>query len=301
MMNKRKKIYVPPIKIQGKKTQLVPFIRENLPEKFDRWIEPFTGSGVVGFNVQPRKAVFADNNPHIINFYNHIKAKKITPNIAREFLQHEGAHLAEKGAEHYAAVRERFNAQHAPLDFLFLNRSCFNGMIRFNKKFGFNVPYGHKPNRFAPAYVTKIVNQIKQVAAFIETNDWQFICQDFKQTLADTRETDLIYCDPPYIGRHVDYFDSWTLADELELEKQMRCSKTLFIVSTWFANRYRANQHLAEVWKNYNVVTTEHFYHFGGKGENRNAITEALILNYSPQDVTVADKAVKQMALFAEI
>ncbi|MGI8638393.1 MAG: DNA adenine methylase [Pyrinomonadaceae bacterium] len=300
-MSNPQKIYVPPIKIQGKKTKLVPFIRENLPESFERWVEPFMGSGVVGFNVQPKKAVFADNNPHIINFYNDIKAKKITAPIAKEFLQTEGKLLAEKGVEHFLAVRERFNRDHAPLDFLFLNRSCFNGMIRFNKSFGFNVPYGHKPQRFAQAYVTKIVNQIKQVSFFIENNDWEFVCQDFKETLADAQAGDLIYCDPPYIGRHVDYFDSWSEENEYELESLMNNSKAQFIVSTWFANKYRANQYLAQVWKNYNVVTTEHFYHFGGKEENRNAVTEALILNYSPPNAAVAIKITKQMSLFAEV
>ena len=300
-MNNQKKIFVPPIKIQGKKTKLVPFIRENLPESFERWVEPFMGSGVVGFNAQPKKAVFADNNPHIINFYNDIKAKKITAPIAKEFLQTEGKLLAEKGVEHFLAVRERFNREHAPLDFLFLNRSCFNGMIRFNKSFGFNVPYGHKPQRFAQAYVTKIVNQIKQVSFFIENNDWEFVCQDFKETLSDAQAGDLIYCDPPYIGRHVDYFDSWSEENEYELESLMNNSKAQFIVSTWFANKYRANEYLAQVWKNYNVVTTEHFYHFGGKEENRNAVTEALILNYSPPNAAVAIKTTKQMSLFAEV
>ena len=69
-MKNNDKIFVPPIKIQGKKTKLVSFILENLPEDaFEVWIEPFMGSGVVGFNAQPRKAIFADSNPHIINFY----------------------------------------------------------------------------------------------------------------------------------------------------------------------------------------------------------------------------------------
>lgn len=301
-MNNNHKIFVPPIKIQGKKTKLVSFIRENLPaEKFERWIEPFMGSGVVGFNVQPKKALFADNNPHIINFYSAVKSGEITPNIAKEFLQTEGKLLSEKGVEHYLAVRERFNKHHAPLDFLFLNRSCFNGMIRFNKSFGFNVPYGHKPQRFAQSYVTKIVNQIKQVAFFIENNDWEFVCQDFRTTLADLGENDLVYCDPPYIGRHVDYFDSWTEENERELENLMHNSRAKFIVSTWFANRYRANAYLQTIWQNYQIATTEHFYHFGGKEQNRNAITEALILNYKPQPAEISLQTVKQFSLFAEV
>ena len=65
------KIFVPPLKIQGIKTKLVPLIRENvILDKETIWYEPFMGSGVVGFNVEPERAVFADVNPHIINFYN---------------------------------------------------------------------------------------------------------------------------------------------------------------------------------------------------------------------------------------
>lgn len=73
------KIFVPPLKIQGIKTKLVPLIRENvILDKETIWYEPFMGSGVVGFNVEPERAVFADVNPHIINFYNRIKDGSIT-------------------------------------------------------------------------------------------------------------------------------------------------------------------------------------------------------------------------------
>ncbi len=139
--------YVPPIKIQGKKTQLVNFILENKPNEFETWIEPFMGSGVVGFNAKPQKAIFADSNPHIVQFYNAIKNKHINHLIVKQFLQEQGKILAEKGQDFYNEVREKFNREHQSLDFLFLNRSCFNGMIRFNRKLAFNVPYGHKPDR----------------------------------------------------------------------------------------------------------------------------------------------------------
>lgn len=76
------KVYVPPIKTQGIKTKLVPLIKENvcLSEK-TVWIEPFMGSGVVGFNIAPATAVFADTNPYIIDFYNQIKKGTITSYI----------------------------------------------------------------------------------------------------------------------------------------------------------------------------------------------------------------------------
>ena len=68
------KVFVPPIKIQGIKTKLVPFIQSRLALERDTvWVEPFMGSGVVGFNAAPKTAVFADINPHIVGFYNQIK------------------------------------------------------------------------------------------------------------------------------------------------------------------------------------------------------------------------------------
>jgi DNA adenine methylase len=83
------KIFIPPIKCQGIKTKLVAWIKENLSQlKYSRWIEPFMGSGVVGFNVRPQNAVFSDINPHLINFYNAIKDEKITPTIAKLFILH---------------------------------------------------------------------------------------------------------------------------------------------------------------------------------------------------------------------
>ena len=72
------KVFVPPIKIQGIKTKLVPFIKKNVVLHYDTlWIEPFMGSGVVGFNIAPERAIFADINPYIVDFYNQIKFGKI--------------------------------------------------------------------------------------------------------------------------------------------------------------------------------------------------------------------------------
>ncbi|ATS18606.1 hypothetical protein BRW62_07385 [Parathermosynechococcus lividus PCC 6715] len=73
------RVLVPPIKCQGIKTKLVPWIKAIIPADFDgRWIEPFMGSGVVVFNVRPRKALLADSNPHLINFYQAVAKGEIT-------------------------------------------------------------------------------------------------------------------------------------------------------------------------------------------------------------------------------
>lgn len=275
------KVYVPPIKIQGIKTKLVPLIRKNvIIDGNTLWIEPFMGSGVVGFNIEPHRAIFADTNPHIINFYNQVKGGIITPYSVRAFLEQEGKRLEAGDDEYYYAVRRRFNADHNPLDFLFLNRACFNGMIRFNKYYEFNVPYGHKPQRFARAYITKIVNQVAHVSELIQRHSWDFLCQPFEQTIALAGKNAFVYCDPPYIGRHVDYYDSWDEASELTLHNALIRSGARFMLSTWNHNDYRANEYIPKIWSDCYKITREHFYHVGAKEVNRNPIVEALLTNY---------------------
>lgn len=291
-------VKVPPLKCQGIKTKLVEWIKNHaILNNNGIWIEPFMGSGVVGFNVQPNRAVFADVNPHIIDFYNAIKDGKITAGIAKEFLEKEGALLREKGEMHYYEVRERFNSNGNPLDMLFLNRACFNGVMRFNKKGGFNVPFGHKPERFAKAYITKIINQIKYVADALRQYDWSFVCQDFKKTIASATQGDFIYCDPPYIGRHVDYFNSWSEQSEQELYDVLSKTPAKFILSTWHSNRYRTNPVIDRYASHFKILTREHFYHVGASEENRNPMLEAIVLNYSPLS-QIEIQMEKQMALF---
>lgn len=277
------KIFVPPIKIQGIKTKLVPLIKQNvLPIDELLWVEPFMGSGAVGFNLRPRQAMFADNNPHLIEFYNALKFEKISARLVREFLTEQGKILSERGENYYYEVRERFNKFHEPLDFLFLNRACFNGVIRFNRKRKFNVPYGHKPQRFSKAYITKIVNQIQYVAECLACFDWTFRCQDFRETLERLEQSkqSFIYCDPPYIGRHVDYYNSWNEADEQTLCEMLKHLRKPFMISTWIKNKFRVNPCIEGVWKFCRKVSQEHFYYVGAKEINRNSMLEAILMNY---------------------
>lgn len=238
------------------------------------------GSGVVGFNIAPYHAIFADTNPHIINFYNQIKDRVITSYTVRTFLESEGKKLELKDADYYYEVRERFNVSHDPLDFLFLNRACFNGMMRFNKDYKFNVPYGHKSQRFSKAYITKIVNQVYHIETLLENHDWIFLCQSFEDTIANSSKSDFIYCDPPYIGRNVDYYDSWDEESEIKLHNSLIKADSLFMLSTWHHNNYRFNKYIDEIWSECQIITQEHYYHVGAKEKNRNAITEALLTNY---------------------
>ncbi|TRW92723.1 DNA adenine methylase [Candidatus Methylobacter oryzae] len=290
---------VPPIKSQGIKTKLVPWIKSIIPSDFTgAWIEPFMGTGAVAFNVAPQRAVLCDANPHLINFYVGIASGEITPEVVKEYLTREGELLLSKGEDHYYFVRERFNSEHSPLDFLFVNRAGFNGMIRFNRKGGFNIPFCRKPQRFAQAYITKITNQVDWVCKIIKTKEFIFKCQDFNQTISEASPSDIIYCDPPYIGRHVDYYNGWDDSHERELFDRLSGFGGKFILSTWHHNDYRENEYIKTLWSKHSVLTREHFYHVGGKETNRNPVIEALVTNFSAVSIERKKEKPIQYSLF---
>ncbi len=272
-------VRVPPLKIQGIKTKVVPFIRDNVNwDGAGRWIEPFVGSAVVPFNIVPARALLGDNNPHLIRFYSAIQRGTVTADTVRTFLVREGAYLLRDGEEHYYRVRDRFNDRHDPHDFLFLNRSCFNGLVRFNKKGHFNTPFCRKTERFRPAYITKICNQVQRTADVMAGKSWEFICADWSQILDESRNGDFVYCDPPYTGRFTDYFNTWTDDDASRLENRLKSLPCPFLYSMWSENKYRKNERLHESFSEYEIKTFSHFYHLGSTESLRNGITEALVV-----------------------
>ena len=297
---------IPPIKSQGIKTKLVPWIndiisRSGLDLCRANWVEPFFGTGVVGLNAQVGGLrIVGDSNPHIINFYNGIKDGVVTSFNMREYLEREGAVLAsadEEGYAHYRDVRDRFNKEHSPFDFIFLSRAGFNGMMRFNKKGEWNIPFCKKPDRFAPAYVTKICNQVANVQRVIQRYQWEFRNQNFMETIKRAKEGDIIYCDPPYYGRYVDYYNGWSLDDEKTLFDALKHTPAHFVLSTWHHNEFRKNDMMERFWNEFNVATQEHFYHGGGHIENRHPMVEALVYNFDLDIQRVTQPVVRQLEL----
>lgn len=286
-----RKIFVPPIKSQGIKTKLIPWIKDIMPKVKGAWIEPFLGTGVVAFNSGFKRAILNDTNPHIINFYKGVQSKKITAQLLKQYLEHEGKILRNapnNGYDHYLKVRERFNSEYSPLDFIFLSRAGFNGMMRFNKKGNWNIPFCKKPDRFAQAYITKITNQLASVAQIIQPQpDWMFENKSFTEIIPLAGKDDLIYCDPPYLGRHVDYFNGWTESDEEKLFVLLSATKAKFVLSTWHHTDWRKNEMIDKYWNKFNIVTKDHFYHNGGNIENRRTVVEALICNFSTEHISI--------------
>ncbi len=273
---------IPPIKCQGKKTKLVSHIKELYSKlKLDNsvYYEPFMGSGIVGFNIEPERAIFSDNNPYIIKFYNSIKSNEIDLDTIRIFLEEEGKKLLESGKDYYNLVRDRFNKDGNILDFLFLNRCCFNGLMRFNRNGKFNVPYCKKDDKLSSDYIDKIIDQVKKVKELLDRHsDWQFICSDWKDIVKDAKEEDIIYCDPPYLGLFSTYYTEYDINNEKELQDFLNnICNSKWIYSSWKENKDKINEFILDLIGKYNSIDIEHRYQIGSKNEYRNKVVEILI------------------------
>ena len=156
-----------------------------------------------------------------------------------------------------------------------------------------------KPDRFAPAYITKICNQIANIEQIIRKSEWNFYISDFRETIASAKEGDIIYCDPPYYGRYVDYYNGWSEQDEQDLFNALAHTQAKFILSTWHHNDFRTNDMIDKYWSRFHVTTKDHFYHNGGNLENRHSIVEALAYNFDIQEKTNI-RRLNQLDLFED-
>ena len=271
------------------------------PKVKGNWMEPFLGTGVVAFNSGYKKAILNDTNPHIIIFYKGVQQKIITAPLMKRYLEQEGEILSKadnNGYEHYLKVRTRFNSgEYSPYDFIFLSRAGFNGMMRFGSKGNWNIPFCKKPDRFAQAYITKITNQLSTVSKIIQPEpEWIFYNRSFADIIPIATENDFIYCVPPYYGRYVDYYNGWTDKDEELLFHLLSQTKAKFVLSTWHHNDWRENDMVNKFWKNFNIITKDHFYHNGGSVENRRTVVEALVCNFDTDNFSQHNHGSKEKA-----
>jgi DNA adenine methylase len=150
--------------------------------------------------------------------------------------------------------------------------------MRFSSKGKYNVPFGHKPDRFTKSYITKIVNQVEKVRTIMRDKDWEFRCSDWKETLAQAGCNDFAYLDPPYIGRHTDYFNKWRDEDSTELANRLNNLNCGFALSMWLENRYRKNDYIQKHFNNTEIKTFNHYYHVGASEDQRHEMIEALVI-----------------------
>lgn len=272
----------PPLKTQGIKKKLTPWIRKKVSAfpKESRFVEPFMGSGSVSLNMPFSSYLLCDANPHIISFYRTLRDDSSFIQKASEIMLEIYNMFQSDGENAYYFVRDAFNKKHDPASFLILNRSCFNGLMRFNKSGGFNSPFCRNLKRFNKAHRTKVINQMKEFRRFLVKNTVTLIHADFREIMNHLDEKDILYVDPPYIGRNACYYNDWNEQDEADLANILISGKNFFLLSTWHHDRRRENPFIKKYYSNFNVETRDHYYFIGPKEENRYSVAEALISNF---------------------
>ena len=274
---------VPPIKIQGKKTKIVPKIMKIADEllndhpEIDTWVEPFLGSGVVAFNCPGRikKVIVNDINPHIIKFYKGIADDSITADNIREVFDIHNQNLIKDGYDYYNQIKNRFNQSFDTMDFLFLTRTGFNGVMRFNGSGKWNVPFCKLNNRLSKNVIDDLTSSVDDLSRLFKSKDFTFYNKSFEDVIESAPENSIFYCDPPYYGLQVQYFKGWRKEDEIRLNEMLK--DKMFIYSTWLEDGIKENPMIDEYWGECEIEGKKHKYNVAEKAEKRNQVIEGLI------------------------
>lgn len=181
---------LPFLKWPGGKRWFVTRHAHLLPKEYDTYIEPFLGSGAVFFYLEPRKALLGDANEDLVATYRAIKSDPT--GVERHLRRHHRDH----DADYYYAVRDgsmRTDVTRAAR-FVYLNRTCFNGIYRVNLEGKFNVPVGTKTAAILDTDDFATTAKLLRRAVL---RDW-----DFERLIDAASDADLVFADPPYTVRH---------------------------------------------------------------------------------------------------
>ncbi|WJR79647.1 Dam family site-specific DNA-(adenine-N6)-methyltransferase [Bradyrhizobium sp. NP1] len=184
-------IILPFLKWAGGKRWLTNNTEFEVPRFSGRYIEPFLGSGSIFFWLQPNDAMLSDLNSELIATY--VALRDEHAKVLRHLRQHARSH----SKAHYYKARDEFRPRSTAARaarFLYLNRTCWNGLYRVNLEGKFNVPKGTKSNVILGTDDFKAVSKILQKA--------KLVCCDFETVIDEAKSGDLIYADPPYTVRH---------------------------------------------------------------------------------------------------
>jgi DNA adenine methylase len=195
-MEKNNPLIKPCLKWAGGKRQLLSEIKKYVPRGIDAYTyyEPFIGAGALFFALQPKRAVINDFNPQLILTYRVIK-EQVEALIAllKGYKNEKEYYYAVRNLDRdIAAFNSRTDTEKAAR-FIFLNKTCFNGLYRVNSRGFFNVPYGKYKN-------PDICNEtaLRQISRYLNANEITILNKDFEYAVLGADKNSFIYFDPPY-------------------------------------------------------------------------------------------------------
>jgi DNA adenine methylase len=263
----------PFLKWVGGKTSLLPELLRHVPPRaaIRRYHEPFVGGGALFFKVAPRRAVLSDNNGELVHCYRQVRddVYGVLDALAR--------HVYEK--EHYQSIRALEPRQLEPAEraarFIYLNKTCFNGLWRVNRAGRFNVPIGRYKNpRFHdPSTLLAASQALKRV---------EILHAPFEDALGRASAGEFVYLDPPYDPvSATSSFASYT-ADGFTWDDQKRLARACiglnrrgirFLLSNSATGRIR------ELYRGFEQRLVRAPRFINSKAESRGRVDELLVFN----------------------
>jgi DNA adenine methylase len=255
----------------GSKRAAIPILRQFVPKKFKKYIEPFAGSACLFFHVQPEKAILADLNGELIDTYAAIKQSP----------GHVGRALAQLpfGRESYYQIRQdqikRFSPIQQAARFIYLNRFCFNGLYRTNAAGTFNVPFGAPRNATVPT-----ASHLKRCSAVLSCA--KLMTGDFEKAVSSSvSEGDFVYLDPPFFqteGRVFRQYNSKPFMKN-DLERLKGLLKHIDSVGATFVLSYAQNEEAKELFRGWHNKTITLQRNISGFAGARGKAKEILVSN----------------------
>lgn len=265
----------PFVKWAGGKSQLLEQYAPLFPQRYNRYLEPFLGGGAVFFYLEPNEAILSDSNKDLIQCFSVIK------NNVKKLINLLKVHKEHHSKGHYEKTRKDYNAKKLAeikrtASFIYLNKTCFNGLYRVNSKGEFNVPFGKYKN---PA----IFDEENLLAANKSLKRAKLHDGDFSKILDYAKKDDFVYLDPPYYPlNRTSNFTSYTaerfleeeqerLADIFKKLNKRKCKVMLSNSDTKF---------IKNLYKDYRIEMVKANRAICCVGDKRGPINELVILNY---------------------
>ena len=276
VLEKLKEETYPIVKWVGGKRQLMFELLKNMPENYNRYFEPFIGGGALFFELQPDNAYISDMNEELINLY------KVVRDNVDELITDLQKHDISK--EYFMEIRNidrteeygNWSDIQKASRFIYLNRTCFNGMYRVNSKGEFNVPFGHYKN---PRILDE--NNLINCSNLLQRTEIKHA--DFSEILKRVKKGDFVYFDPPYVPlSETSSFTSYT-KDGFDMDMQFKLRDVCDELDTMGVKFLLSNSDtklVNELYENYNIKKVFASRQINANADGRGKITEVLVRNY---------------------
>jgi len=271
------------LKWAGGKRRLVTLLDKYTPTNIDRYFEPFLGSGAFFFHlVQSRKqfkAYLSDSNPHLINTYREVRDN--LNELIEILVDHQNSYHKNREKYYYSVRDDQSNKTNteAAAKFIFLNKTCYNGLYRVNKLGNFNVPHGRYFN-------PKICNKEKLIdcSGLLNSEEVKIVCDIYKNSTLKCKDNDFVYLDPPYfpISRTSNFTDytkeSFGIQQHQELASEF---DRLDSIGTKILLSNSNSEYVKSLYKKYFVLKVKSARSINCNADRRSDHHDLIISNYN--------------------